>query len=189
MASKRKRSDGGGADPPADPNPPTANPLSADEAGGGMVDIWSCDTISVAVRFPVQHAWLLLRNYSFFLGMSQAEMLRRMGDSWEDSFSQAQRTLPPPSFCTEEVLKYIREYVRDYIHPDGAYKEAGPLTKWNFHGDAQRANGANSGLGAKCFKLLEAADYLEIDIWSEAITERHDSGQNIPTPLDPALLV
>jgi len=208
MASKRKRSDGGGADPPAnpdphsdgggadppadpsaDPDPPAANPLPADEAAGRMVDIWSCDTISVAVSFPVEHAWLFLRNYSLYLDRSQAEVLRRFGDGWEDSFSQADRTLPPKSFCTEEVLKYIREYVRDYVHPDGAYKEAGPLTRWNFHGDAQRANGGTTGLAAKCFELLEAADFLDIDIWSEAITERNDSGQTLPTPLDPALMV
>jgi len=181
MASKRKRSDGGGDDPPADPDPPANDEPPVADAGGGMVDIWSCDTISVAVKFPVEHAWLLLRNFSTFLDMSKDEMLLRFKDGKGDSFSQEDLTFLPRSFCTEEVLKYIREYVRDYVHLDGAYKEAGPLTRWNFHGDAQRANGANTGLGAKCFKLLEAARYLELDIWSEAVTKRNDAGQTTPS--------
>jgi len=165
MATKRQLSDGG-ADPPR--TPPTADPPHTDDAGGPMVSIWSCDNPSIEVEFPVQHAWLLLRNYSAFMDFSKGEILRRLQEVGGDAFTQVEKTMPPVSFCTEEVLKCIRGYVRDYVHPDGSYEE---VAEWNFRGDAQlaigerRAIGVTLELGPLCWKLLQAANFLDIEIW------------------------
>jgi len=180
MAPKRKLSDGGGGGaPPADPPPAD----EADEAGGPMVSLWSCNVPSVEVEFPVQHAWLLLRNLTAFMQFSKGEILRRLQGVGGDAFTQVEKTMPPVSFCTEEVLNCVRCYVLHYVHPDGSYKEAG---EWNFHGDfngqlyeqqpigERRAIGGTLGLGALCWKLLQAADYLDIEIWpAQAVTIRN----------------
>jgi len=181
MAPKRKLSDGGGGGaPPSAADPPSAD--EADDAGGLMVKIWSCDAHSVAVEFPLEHAWLLLRNWfepTKEEELTKAGRMQQFVDNGVHSFR-----LQPRSFCTKEVLECIRDYVRDYVHPDGSYKEAG---EWNFDNDAdlaieeRRAIGGTRGWGALCWKLLGAADYVDIEIWpEEAVKRRNDSNQTHP---------
>ena len=182
MAPKRKLSDvggGDGPDPAADPTPAD----EADDAGGPMVSIWSCDNPSVEVEFPVQHAWLLLRNWfepSMGEELTKEQRMQELVDSGVVSLR-----MQPRSCCTKEVLECIRDYVRDYVLPDGAYKAAGV---WNFRGDAtlaigeRRAIGGTLELGALCWKLLQAADFLDIEIWpEEAVKRRNYSNQTHPT--------
>jgi len=125
-------------------------------ADGQFVIVWSCrDTPSIPVQFHLRHAWLLMRN-SIALGLDEVEFK-------ESLMKENSCLLPPESWCTAEILVLMRDYVGAHVDPDGSYNRGGP--GWNFHNGAPRSTGEAMQAGAQCWKLLQAAYILDVDIW------------------------
>jgi len=128
-----------------------------------MVTLLSCDASAVAVQFHLHHAWLLLRNRLMEPDVYNEVLDETQMKEWLMSEDSKQlRTLPPKSFCSAEVLRSILRYVESYVSPDGVYQEIAADGNWNFPDDTLR-------VGAHCCKLLEAAHYLDVEIWPASV--------------------
>ena len=106
------------------------------------------------VEFPLRHAWLLLRNTSGFLGLSEKKAMEFLESQTEDS--KRARTLSAPiSCCTKDVLLSMRQYISVYVDPDSG----------QFLKDSECAEALSGALtGAQCWNLLEAAHFLDVNI-------------------------
>jgi len=150
------------------------------------VKIWSCDTHQ-PVEFYVYHAWLLLRTLLGFDPLDFAEGNQAMlflRDQGEDS--RRARTMPVESWCTAEVLILLRDYLNAYVDPDGTFQTTNlvndlPRGHWDFYDGTSRATGETMLAGAQCWKLLEADQFLNLDIWPASYLTGRLADGNQPT--------
>mmetsp|Transcript_71691 Transcript_71691/g.116227 ORF Transcript_71691/g.116227 Transcript_71691/m.116227 type:complete len:702 (-) Transcript_71691:476-2581(-) len=148
-----RASDGGGGGGGSGSGPPGDGPPGSQFTS---VTLWSCDTPAVGVPFNLHHAWLLLRNR-----LMEREDVSGETDMKEWLMSEESRplrSLPPESFCTGEILELMRGYVESYVDCYGVYLWVDMDGNWDLSGDDLVA-------GAQCCKLLEAANYLDVEIW------------------------
>jgi len=136
---------------------------------GQFVTLWSCrDTPSIPVKFHLHHVWLLMRNTIFLGDLEECKNTLK-----EENYEMF---MDPLTWCTAEILELMRDYVGAYVDPDGSYNRGG--TGWNFHHGAPRSTGIAMQAGAQCWKLLQAAAQLNVDIWPRALEERAAYGHS-----------